>query len=886
VFGNCPADAAWRLRRATLAIFAIAAAGIAAAAPAEARTHDLDHDGLTNRFEVTRSHTSPRRADTDRDSLSDKFELRRSHTNPLKRDTDADSLTDGYELKKSQTSPRRKDTDADGSSDSLELRLGTDPRKKPHPRTDPPPPPGVDTTPPETTITGAPSGTVATRTASFSFSSSEVLSTFQCQLDSGAWTSCISPRIYPDLADGPHTFRVRASDALGNQDASPATRTWTVNTTPAPVAAFTVTTQNPVVGQPTSFDAGASSCAANPCAYRWLHGSTQFATGTTASFTYSQTGTKTVTLEVADTQNRAATDTEQFQVGSAPAGPDTTPPDTSITAGPSGTVSGGSASFSFSATETGSTYECQLDSPTWTSCSSPRTYSALADGAHTFSVRATDAAGNVDATPATRTWTVDTTTPPDTTPPDTSITGGPSGTATSGDASFSFSATESGSTFECQLDSPSWTSCSSPRSYSGLANGAHTFSVRATDAADNIDATPATRTWTVAVPPPGGSCDSTVSTAAQITTAAASSANEGKVVCVAAGQYGRLSFGSVSHPASNKVILRSAVKNQAVLTSVVFGNAAGIRFEDFRVQGGFEHPADGTTMQYIDFVRNDVGGTRNGGFMLNCKVYNVLIESNYIHDIEDTPDWWAGYGIRLSGDPSSSGCDWRRNIRIRYNTFERTQNDSMDIGATDGGEIVANVVTDVNKGPLDPGEHTDALMFWAGSKNFLIKDNRFIGNNDQWLISGGASGVQAINNLIVRGGQWAIQAGEAGSSSAGIHNSVFRNNTIWDTGRGWNDQCSPTALPDTNCMGIDIKGQSTVTNTFDRNVSDMVSGCRYVNAGERNALARGSKCRTSDVMVVPQFADTVNYQPTNLPPGFEDVGYKPVPAGHTATPQP
>ena len=89
-----------------------------------------------------------------------------------------------------------------------------------------------------------------------------------------------------------------------------------------------------------------------------------------------------------------------------PAGPDTTPPDTNITAGPSGTVASSSASFSFTSTEANTTVECKLDAGTYSACTSPESYSGLAEGSHSFSVRATDAAGNVDATPATRTWTV------------------------------------------------------------------------------------------------------------------------------------------------------------------------------------------------------------------------------------------------------------------------------------------------------------------------------------------------------------------------------------------------------------------------------------------------------------------------------------------------
>ena len=83
----------------------------------------------------------------------------------------------------------------------------------------------------------------------------------------------------------------------------------------------------------------------------------------------------------------------------------------------------------------------------------------------------------------------------DTTPPETTIASGPSegSTVTSSNVSFAFSSSESGSSFECSLDGSAFGSCSSPKSYSNLTDGSHTFSVRATDAARNTDATPASR---------------------------------------------------------------------------------------------------------------------------------------------------------------------------------------------------------------------------------------------------------------------------------------------------------------------------------------------------------------------------------------------------------
>jgi Ca2+-binding RTX toxin-like protein len=178
---------------------------------------------------------------------------------------------------------------------------------------------------------------------------------------------------------------------------------------------------------------------------------------------------------------------------------DTAPPDTAVTSGPSGLTTSRDASFGFISSETGSSFRCRVDGGAWEACTSPKSYVGLADGSHTFEAEATDAAGNRDTTPASRAWTIDATAP------DTVITGGPSGTVTSRDANFSFFANEAGAVFACRLDGGAWETCTSPKGYSNLAFGSHTFEVRASDAVGNTDATPDARTWTIEVaasPPP------------------------------------------------------------------------------------------------------------------------------------------------------------------------------------------------------------------------------------------------------------------------------------------------------------------------------------------------------------------------------------------------
>ena len=124
----------------------------------------------------------------------------------------------------------------------------------------------------------------------------------------------------------------------------------------------------------------------------------------------------------------------------------------------------------------------------------------MRSAAHTFEVRAIDLAGNADPTPAMHTWTIEPP-PADATAPDTLIGSGPDASTVATDAVFTFSSTEAGSTFECSLDGAAFAACTSPRSLSGLSVGAHTFRVRATDAAGNADATPAAYAWTIGPAP-------------------------------------------------------------------------------------------------------------------------------------------------------------------------------------------------------------------------------------------------------------------------------------------------------------------------------------------------------------------------------------------------
>lgn len=184
----------------------------------------------------------------------------------------------------------------------------------------------------------------------------------------------------------------------------------------------------------------------------------------------------------------------------ADADPDTTPPDTAITSGPSGPVRGSSQTFTFSSTEPMSTFLCALDGAAPVACAASKTFSGLTLGGHTLSVAAVDPAGNVDQSATVRSFTVYAAAP---NPPNTIITRGAFGSVTETTQTFAFVAipNEPGVTFECSLDLALFTPCTSPTTISGLSLGSHTFRVRLVDAGGVPDPTPASTSFRVVKEP-------------------------------------------------------------------------------------------------------------------------------------------------------------------------------------------------------------------------------------------------------------------------------------------------------------------------------------------------------------------------------------------------
>ena len=178
----------------------------------------------------------------------------------------------------------------------------------------------------------------------------------------------------------------------------------------------------------------------------------------------------------------------------APVTASSTQPETTIVSGPSGAVNGSvPLTFGFTSNQASSTFECKLVRKQngantiifdWSTCTAPKNYdmtnqSVTPDDLYTFYVRAISGTGT-DQSPARRDVVIDRVAPI------VDIVSGPNGTMSQNSATFGFTVDDDEATLRCKIDDQPRTDCpTKSASYTGLADGQHTFIVEAEDTAKN-----------------------------------------------------------------------------------------------------------------------------------------------------------------------------------------------------------------------------------------------------------------------------------------------------------------------------------------------------------------------------------------------------------------
>jgi hypothetical protein len=255
--------------------------------------------------------------------------------------------------------------------------------------------------PDDTAIGQEPSDPSDSSSAHFTYTATGATS-YQCKLDSfPRFTACPEGgQDYSELSDGQHTFQVRALNASG-PDKTPAKYVWTVDTT-APQATILSHPRPQSVGREASFTFSSSE-----------PGSTFMCGLDSAPASSCESGVTLHSLSTGPhTFHVAAVDLAgniQAPAASFSWTVESNPPVTTIDTKPDNPTSSSTAAFTYHASRPDTFFECSLDGSSYASCPTEgATYAGLASGSHTFSVRAIDSDGDVEANPPSYSFTVGT----------------------------------------------------------------------------------------------------------------------------------------------------------------------------------------------------------------------------------------------------------------------------------------------------------------------------------------------------------------------------------------------------------------------------------------------------------------------------------------------
>jgi parallel beta-helix repeat protein len=345
--------------------------------------------------------------------------------------------------------------------------------------------------------------------------------------------------------------------------------------------------------------------------------------------------------------------------------------------------------------------------------------------------------------------------------PDTAITSAPPANTTNTSARFDFTTPESAATFQCKLDGGAYAACTSPKNYTALAAGAHNFSVRAIDPADNIDETPATYAWTISSQP-GTACTKVAAPGINLR-AFTDTLLPGDVACLRAGTYGARgteNFITVNGTASAPITLKG-YPGEAMPTILGYFPIGG----QYLVITGllFDGPTgqipgipDPETAQISIYSSNveinhcEIRNSRGHAGIYLQDAFNTRLIGNYIHDNGNF------------SDPSTANLD-------------------HGIYFGSGSGLIANNLIEHN--------YAFGIHLYPSASNVIVQQNTIVRNGRSGIIiadePGDPGNMPPTNNLIVNN----IVAYNAQNSIISYAlpcggNNVVRKNLIWGNGNG------------------------------------------------------------------------------------------------------
>ena len=306
---------------------------------------------------------------------------------------------------------------------------------------------------------------------------------------------------------------------------------------------------------------------------------------------------------------------------------------------------------------------------------------------------------------------------------ETGITSKPAAMTHETSAGFTFSSTESGSTFQCRLDSAAFSTCSSPQLYTGLAGGQHTFQVRAVDRAGNVDPSPAVYTWTIDTSPPTQAASVVSGTISSNTTwtSAASPYYVSSSVTVSSGVTLTIDPGTV----------------------IKFAQGQGLYVNGTLTASG----SSGQRIYFTDYRDDTVGGDSNGDSSATSPA----------------PGWWRGIEVNAGGNATISYCSIRYggSAAPGYANLYKTGAGTLSVGDS--------VISDsANYG----------IYLSSATGSTTITGSAISSNLQYGIIADGDSPVAVSDNSIISNGRYGIYANVTSPSTFTVSGSAFSGNGV------------------------------------------------------------------------------------------------------------